>query len=244
MTSVPHISAKPLKWKGFEPKAYVLDMEKVWKLPLKVASSSQEMTIGRVVEAFRGDKVEVDDEIIELTLKTDSKNMVIKGPRFNRALLELLYRFTDEQVSPFDVHWFYYDHDTCLHDPQHSYSFFLAVKERIITERFSLFESIDSGFDPEVLMLVDSIDEVWRGDADWNEAHQRYLYRKFYRETRTGQFMALRPDKPPLYYYPEGREHGSVEGWLSRIEVVLARIKLAIWVLVGLTLVELYLRWK
>src|SRR5215469_11881279 len=41
----------------------------------------------------------------------------------------------------------------------------------------------------------------WRHDADWVEAEVKYWYRRFYSETRTGQLMVLRPDKPILYEY-------------------------------------------
>jgi hypothetical protein len=42
---------------------------------------------------------------------------------------------------------------------------------------------------------------IWRSNQYFDEAFERYWYRRFYTETVTGQLMVLRPDEPILYYY-------------------------------------------
>lgn len=73
------------------------------------------------------------------------------------------------------------------------YHFFIVANDKIVLEDAWLRDSPDSGFDPEMFSIA--------GD----EAEAPFWYRKFYRETRTGQLMVLRPDKPELFHYAEGR---------------------------------------
>jgi hypothetical protein len=236
-----------LKWDGFEPKAYVLDNEKIWKLQLTNASSKEQMTIGGIVEAFRGQKVELDDNLIELEIKSESRALVVKGPSFHQDLLKRLYWFSDHGVSPFDVRWFYYDSDSVRDDPHEAYFFFLVADHKILDERVMLSDHPESGFDPTVLMSASNPElSIWRKEPQWDGANDRLWYRKFYTETRTGGLMVLRPDEPVLYHYPEGRSKagGRIEGWLSEIRGILARIKFAIWALVALTVLQIFLRWK
>ena len=42
------------------------------------------------------------------------------------------------------------------------------------------------------------------GEDSAHQAQVSFLYRKFYRETETGQLTVLREDAP-VYHYPEGR---------------------------------------
>ncbi|MGC2830624.1 MAG: hypothetical protein WB994_13375 [Candidatus Acidiferrum sp.] len=49
---------------------------------------------------------------------------------------------------------------------------------------------------------------IWHTHPYFDEALDRYWYRKFYTETMTGQLMVLRPDEPILYFYdrPQTRD--------------------------------------
>jgi hypothetical protein len=241
-----HVWGQPeLKWDGFEPKPYVLDFDKVEKLQLKNAGSEEELTVGNILAKFQGQKVEVDDQILELVLKSPTGELVIKGPHFHRDILAHLYKFADQGVSPFDVRWFYYDSDSCREDPQSAYYFFLVGGNKILDERVTLSDAIGNGFDPSVLEpAYDPTTAVWFGERAWHEANTKLWYRKFYTETRTGELMVLRTDAPELYHYSAGRAGVGLEGWLSDIRRALSGIKLAIWVLVALSVLQLWLRWK
>ncbi len=88
---MPNVWAKPeLKWKGFAPCSYSLDMKRVWELPLKNDSTNEQTTIGAVVEKFRGQKVDVDDGLVSVTLKSQSQETVVSGPTVHLKLLTFL----------------------------------------------------------------------------------------------------------------------------------------------------------
>lgn len=101
--------------------------------------------------------------------------------------------------------WFWYDSDHPTEDLAYSYAFFVVCNDKIVSERVSFVDRRDSGFDPSAFEAADESQPVWRSHPDWQGALTQYWYRKFYRETRTGQLMVLRPDAPTLHYYPEGR---------------------------------------
>jgi len=57
--------------------------------------------------------------------------------------------------------------------------------------------------------------------------------------------MALRPDRPPLYHCEEPNQSViGTEHWLAEIQKVVVSTRLAIWVLVALSLLNLYLRFN
>jgi hypothetical protein len=91
-----------------------------------------------------------------------------------------------------------------MDDPHDAYTFFVVYNDRIVRERMSLFDSHDSGFNPSIFAYDDRHD-VWENDTAWRDASDRFWYRRFYQETRTGQLMVLRSDAPELYHLPEGR---------------------------------------
>lgn len=245
---MPHVWAKRgLKWDGFKPRAYVLDMDKVWALTVKDDATGQDTSIGDVVSSFEGQKVQIDDERfgLKVALKSVSHQKVVTGPDMHLRLLKLIYQFADQEFSPFEVQWFYYDKDNCREDPESAYSFFLVANNTIVEERYNIFDSMNNGFDPSILTLSsDSENPVWFDLPHWEEAQDRFWYRKFYSETCTGQLMVLRPDEPTLYYYPEGRYRavGGIEGWFSEIHRLLRGMRIAVWILVVLAVLQLYLR--
>jgi hypothetical protein len=244
---VKHVSAKPeLKWEGFEPHLYSLDTQKVWTLPLSMVPTGEITTVGKITATFGGQKVEIEDRTLDLVIKSESQELILKGPDLHRKMLKLLFWLADRSLSPFDVQWFYYDSDTCRKDPQEMYKFFLVAGDQIIDESYRVSRWPGSGFDPSLLMTSQDDDPVWSDERDWREAFERFWYRKFYRETRTGQLMVLRPDEPPLYYYPEGRTNAAagIEAWFAEAQRLLVGIRFALWLLVVLAVIEMIRRWK
>jgi hypothetical protein len=183
---------------------------------------------------------------VTLALKSKSQEIVVRGPDVHLQLLHLLFWLAEKNISPFDVLWFYYDTDRCLKDPQTIHRFFLVAKDKIVDENFTLSDWSNNGFDPSLLIPVVESDPTWRSSNAWHEANDRFWYRKFYTETRSGQLMVLRPDTPFPYYYHEGRYKsvGGVEGWLAETHKVVRQIRFASWMLVIFVLLELCLHWK
>jgi hypothetical protein len=167
----------------------------------------------------------------------------VRGPQIHLQLLTLQYQLAEQGISLLEVRWYYFDQDYCLKDIQQHYKFFLVARERIINENFSLSDWSGNGFDPSLLISTVDDDPTWAAEDSWNEANDRFWYRKFYSETRTGQLMALRPDKPTLYHCeePNGSAIG-VERWMRETNKVLVGIRFAVWILVAVSLVSLYLR--
>jgi hypothetical protein len=165
--------------------------------------------------------------------------MVVEGPEFHQQILTLPYRFFEDGVSPFQVNWFYYDSDESTSEPHNQYTFFLVSERNIIDERLSLYDSINNEFDPRVLEKGDGLDGTWKNERAKSEAYNGYWYRKFYAETHAGQLMVMRPDKPKLYYYA-----ASLPASFSEILAALHQVKVAVWIIAAITLINLYLRLK
>jgi len=242
-----HVWAKPeLKWDGFEPLSYVLDTKKVWTLPLTKVPGGDITTVGDITAALRGQDVAIENRTLDLVLKSESQEIIVTGPQFHLQMLELLHWFADRNISSFSVQWFYFDSDTCRKDPQEMYRFFLVAGAQIIDESYGLSDWHDNGFDPFLLMASKDYDPIWSDTEYWRQANDRFWYRKFYQETRTGQLMVLRPDEPTLYFYPEGRANvaGGTQAWLAELRQMLSGIRFGLWLLIVLVAIEIILRLK
>lgn len=102
--------------------------------------------------------------------------------------------------------------------------------DKIVREIVNFTDRPKSGFDPSIFGNV--VYRNWSHDADWKKAKERYWYTKFYEETRTGQLMVLRPDKPELHCYAKGRDN---------IQSLLSQVRILLWlliVLIGLLLLR------
>lgn len=237
-----------LKWDGFEPYSYSLDFGKIEKLSLTDSKTGKQITIGQILAAFQDETVKVDDRTLELSLKSTTKELVLKGPTFYLELLKIFYRLKDQNLSPFDVSWFYYDSDSAMTEPQTRYSFFWVAQNRIVEEEVCLFDSLQSGFDPRVLATSAHDKPFFHFDEKaWERASDKYWYRKFYEETRMGQLMLLRPDDPELFYYrkswlPRKFAGLSIDERLFHIHGVLRSIRFGVWMLVILILIYLLTR--
>ena len=178
----------------------------------------------------------------EFVAADDSLKVTVKGPSFNRDLLRTILQLHSEGIGVFESVWYYFDHDSCRQDPHEMYFFFVVAKDKIVRERVGFSDYHDSGFDPRILETRDYKDMIWADEADWDEANTRYWYRRFYTETRTGQLMALRPDRPQLYHY-EGTGPDMM-GAIGVLQHSLLRIKLVLWILVIISVISLVIHWK
>jgi hypothetical protein len=140
---------------------------------------------------------------------------------FNLHLLYVLLKL--RKTLPLGAAFFYYDRDWVRDFPQEIQRFFVVSEDKIVEEELLFSDSPGSGFDPSIFEAAD--------DDPWKVAWVRWWYRKFYTETQMGQLMALRPDKPELYYCPSRVGTTFLEvlkadlqriGWLSVVVVIIA----------------------
>lgn len=240
--------SKPNKeWQGFRSVAYSL--HKAWELPLTQLSGEGDQkqekkttTIGELLSSLADQQIHKIDSGLITKITTASGTVALSGPSFNRDLAETLLELQKDGINYFETQWFWYDKDHVTDDLMASYKFFVVHNNAIVREQVSFCDSSDSGFDPSVFEPPDDARPIWTNDPQWDEAWVRYWYRKFYTETRTGQLMVLRPDKPELYYI-EGRGP-DVIGQLRIAIGLLGKIHFLVWVLVILAALELVLRWK
>jgi hypothetical protein len=111
------------------------------------------------------------------------------------ATMRELVGFMREGIDPHGVIWFYYAHDWSR-DADEIQTFFVVHDGKIIRESCNFGSA-----EPLVLKRETDDDPIWRSHEYFNEAFERYWYRRFYTETLTGQLMVLRPDEPILYHY-------------------------------------------
>jgi hypothetical protein len=240
-----------LRWEGFQPVPYWFDLQKTLALPLTRKSDDGKTdlptTVGDLFVLFR-DKT-LGPESFETGIGEDklvtqdaSLKVVINGPSFNRDILKTMLKLRSEGINPSGTVWYYFDHDSCLDYPQEVYSFFVVANDKIARERVAFSDDPTNGFDPTIFETHDYKYLPFGDMPDWDKADTRYWYRKFYRETRTGQLMALRPGKPRLFFYEHtGPDLMSALGALNQS---LVRIKLLLWVLVIVSVVSLVIHWK
>jgi len=161
---------------------------------------------------------------------SNGHDLVVGGPSFNREVLKTVFDLGKERIDPFDTIWFWYE-SYSDGDNEDWHSFFVVrddniVRERVVfgDDRRSYVHAGQSGFTPSIFIADGDGDDdpeadvswLWRRE-NWRVAEDRFWYRKFYQETKTGQMMVLRPDRPKLHHFPDSR-----------------------WLLAAL---ELYLRW-
>jgi len=150
------------------------------------------------------------------------------------------------------------------------YAFFL-VAQNSIREVVSLHNFLDSGFDPTLLVPASADSELdWVDEERWSAATDIFWYRKFYAETRVGQLMLLRSDKPKIFDAEDVRrgypflsdfESDSVTPapeagqWLGtpfratqdkfgQIHKIVLGIRSVLWILMAIMILDLLLRWR
>jgi hypothetical protein len=204
------------EWDGaFRPVVYRLS-DVAWKLPLSKVGRDGSLRPTTVAEALRGlRRVRKEDRVGMMFLGQER----FRGESFPKDLLRTLLRLQCQGVTPCgSEYWFFYDSSREYHEfPSRNaeveseeiyYKFFVVANERIVLEDGWVKDSPNSGFDPAAFFEPG----FWNGDNLANSVGARatYWYRKFYRETRAGQIMVLRPDKPELFHYAEGRTPGAL----------------------------------
>jgi hypothetical protein len=238
------------QWEGFQPVAYWLDL-KVLDLPLtqQIGEGTKEVatTVGNVFEALKDKRItpETFEKGVSVWTDigtTDGTKFRLSGHDFSCRVLYEMLKLRAQGVSPFNATWYYYDRDLCRDDPQVSYSFFVVDDGKIVRDGVTFFDHHGSGFDPKVFDRMDYSKPVW-SEAAWADASAKYWYRKFYSETRTGQLMLLRSDKPTLFFC-EDRQGPDIIGALGIIGRSLNGVRILLWVVVILGVLTLVLRWK
>lgn len=174
----------------------------------------------------------------------------VKSKRFAAELVDgilTLFRIT-ENVG--DCLFFFYEHDHWYHDTTwgERFIFFVVHEDRIVLEAFELSSLCDDFFDPTILKPMfekedwarDAEDEA--GDAEDDEemtpgqkTAQRWWYRRFYTETRTGQMRVFWGD-PLFNYVPPERLETERDARLRRIEFAVLGI-------LGLMVAHYVLKW-
>src|SRR5262249_39513529 len=136
-----------------------------------------------------------------VTTSAGTKLLFGRGPSFNLDMLEIVLGLRQEGINPFDALWYFYDTDTCLagFEQCKSDSFFLFHDGRIVRDNATFREFDGDIFSPSVLKKRE-FHSNWLDAKSWAEADTKYWYRKFYSETRIGQLMGLRSDKPELFF--------------------------------------------
>lgn len=217
-----------MKWDGFRPVMYSL-AEKVLSLPLSTDHSPKEQpntTIADLLRGFDGKNFSLEDQLTSFTLKTDSGALEVRGVSFNLKMAATLLELQREGIKAFATRWFWYGKDTSTTDPTDSYNFFVVGDDRIVRDEIRFLDYAGSGFDPAIFGSFEEGDD---GD-EWFAAWAAFWYRRFYQETRIGQLTVLRPDKPELHYYPEGRALNSRD----ELSESLKQIRTGLWIAVAL----------
>jgi hypothetical protein len=140
-------------------------------------------------------------------------------------ILTLWLHLHEKGVKAFSRFWptlYCYDKDT-IYDTAlgEVYKFFVVHDGQIVSEceyfydrtsraRVSHLIDVKSDDDSLDLSMLDRSIGGWTGPTihywDSVDAMIRFWYRKFYEETEDGRKMALRRDRPRLFFYPDGRE--------------------------------------
>lgn len=259
-------------WTGFRPTMYQLD-HKVWRLPLVEGVASDggklnETTIGDVLSQVfrlpspretateaspdtaseRSASIEMDEQPMLTTIRASGREFVFDGFKnkaFNIEVLKNLVALENEGAPYSRTAWFWYDSDHVLDDVLESYIFFVTHGGKIVRERVAFYDSHGSGFDPSIFKEVaKESPAIWRNEEFWHDAGVRYWYRRFYRETETGQLFALRSDEPTLFHAEEDRWETERIEWLGQLVVHATRIQRLLWAIVILLAGILFFLWR
>jgi hypothetical protein len=222
-------------WEGFRGIAYYLDSDKVWKLPITTRSGEQ-TTVGEVfaslkeAKSFELESPNFESPIVYLIVKTTAGEIRYEGSSFNLNVLNVLLNLHKMDMAPFAATFFYYDSHSSRKEPLDIYNFFIVCDKKIVEGSLEFRDYPGSGFDPSVFLAND-------GDEPWEQAWVRFCYRKFYTETEFGQLMALRPDRPELYYYRSGTTPFALRPVQTQLDQI--RWLLIILIVIGIVLAYL-----
>lgn len=186
------------------PGAYTVDLSTVCDAPVKV--NGEPCGFVEAYSKLRDSKIEEMPEsfsVISEKYVTGEGVILFECEWPLRATMRKLIELTRQGIDPHSVTWFYYDHDWSR-DADERYIFFAVRDGKIIKESCNFHSD-----EPLILKRKNPDDEpIWHSHPSFDEAWERYCYRRFYSETVTGQLMVLRPDEPILYHYerPQSRD--------------------------------------
>jgi hypothetical protein len=145
-----------------------------------------------------------------------------------------LFILEQEQKNPYQVSWYYYDHD---HSDMASavQTFFVVHEGKIIRESHHF-----NWDEPMILKRHSEEDPIWHNEPYFDEALDHYRYQQFYTETLTGKLMVLRPDEPILYFFERPRAGEGQKTFEVLALVTLGKIYRAIWVALALLAASAY----
>lgn len=156
---------------------------------------------------------------------TDKGDLELGGDWPILSTLKTLAELMQQGIDPYRVMWFYFDHDWSR-DGDESYSFFAAYNDKIVVEHCHF-----SSLEPMILKQEKDDEPIWQSHRYFDEALERYWYRRFYEETMTGKLMVLRPDEPILFHFERPR----TKDVMKEIQVVtLVKLYRLLWVTVPL----------
>ncbi len=208
-----------VSWGGFGATDYSIDVSVLLALPLASPASPEvsaptPTTVGELLTLVldRGPAVLPPSELLcdgtgrsGFRLATDTGDILVPHSSFAGQLASLFLALRRESIELTDTSWFWFDSDSVTDDPHESHAFFVVHRDAMIRERVAFSDCAGSGFDPRLFVAEEESDPIWLSDKGWADARVRYWYRRFYKETPTGQMMVLRSDEPDLFHYPEGR---------------------------------------
>jgi hypothetical protein len=182
------------------PGCYAFDFSVVANAPLTV--DGQPSTFIKIYCKLRDSKVQESPEFMRDSYVTDEGEINVSGDWPLRSTMRKLIELTRQGIDPNRVMWFYYDNDWSR-DADERYSFFAVYDGKVVMESCGF-----NSEEPLVLKREAENEPTWRNHPYFDEAVERYWYRRFYTETVTGQLMVLRPDEPILYFYdrPQTRD--------------------------------------
>jgi hypothetical protein len=181
------------------PGAYTVDFSAVQNIQIK--DNDQLSTFGELYVKLKDSKIEKMPDWFSRKDKyiTDKEEIELDGDWPVISTMRKLIDLTRQGISPYEVTWFYFDHDWSR-DADESYSFFIVHNGKILDESTHF-----SSEGPRILIKKQDNDPIWHTHPYLDAAWECYWYRKFYTETVAGQLMVLRPDEPILYHYERPR---------------------------------------
>lgn len=155
-----------------------------------------------------------------------------------RRALELLRM---ESGTGYRAQLFFYDSDFDSHEETwwEEFQFFVVVGDTIVQDSLELSSLCEQDIDNNVLKPA-----WYLNDGSWKTPGQdtglRWWYRKFYTETKAGQFMILRTDAPRIFHYepPEHRETANARH-LAQMALATSWIAVAVSIAVAVLVLRL-----
>ncbi|MHB1958725.1 MAG: hypothetical protein ACYCO5_06805 [Acidobacteriaceae bacterium] len=198
-------AAKTFGDQRLAPGMYCLggDALKSFVFKLDWESYTEDCNLGEALDRLRGaslrelDFMQVRNPECDIYI-AGANEVKVEGDSHELRILRELLELTCKGVKPREATWFYYDYDGEKH------LFFVLYAGKIVDDCYSFL----NGF-PLILaggMGWAADDFGWYGHPGFEEAFERYWYRKFYTETLAGQLMVLSPLEPTLYHYTREAE--------------------------------------